>query len=115
MLRSQSHNVRLRHAGGGYYSLERQVVGLRSAAGEYDVARVGSRQIGDPPAGRFHRTLGLPSKAVRATGGIAEFFPKERQHRIQHAWIHRCGGMVIEIDGFCHCFLTVGGALHSQV
>ena len=46
----------------------------------------------------FHRFLGRPAERVVAAGGVAELLVKVRQHRFDHALVHRSGGVVIHVN-----------------
>ena len=102
MFRGHGHDMRARAAGGVHHALQRQVVGLRCAAGEHDLARRGPGQFRNPLARHFHGRFRFPSEAVRTACRIAEFRPEVRKHRFQHTRIHRRGGVIIQIDGFRH-------------
>jgi|GEM_PF-3875096 len=78
-------------------ALEREIVGLRSAAGEDDLVRGAAKQ-------RVHiRTRCLDqgpcrhSSPMRA-GGIAETVAERRLHRRNHLRRKRCAGIVVEVD-----------------
>ena len=46
----------------------------------------------------IHRLLGLPAERMIAAGGVAELFGEIRQHFLEHARIHRRGGVVVHVN-----------------
>jgi methylthioribose-1-phosphate isomerase len=79
-------------------ALDRQIVRLGGAAGEDDFLRRRVDQPGDLGARVLHRFLGRPAERVVAAGSVAELIVKVRQHCLDHARVHRCGGVVIHVD-----------------
>ena len=79
-------------------ALDGQVVRFGGAAGEDDFLGRRVDQTGDLRAGILHRFLGRPAERVVAAGGVAELLVKVRQHRIDHARVHRRGGVVIHVN-----------------
>ena len=71
--------------------------GLSAAAGEGDLALVGTEQ-------RRHLGTRLldgtahPARPCIAGGGIGVVLAQKRQHRLQHGWIDRRGGVGVEVD-----------------
>ena len=81
----------------GAYGGMHSVDGFGAAAGEGDLARLGTEQ-------RRHLRPRLldgtahPAPAGIAGGGIGVVLAQERQHRLQHCWIDRRGGVGVEVD-----------------
>ena len=80
------------------YTLYSKVIGLGSARCEDDLFRVGSYQFCHLLTCIVHSLFGYPAERVVAAGCVAKFLRKIRYHRIQHARIHRRGGIIIKVD-----------------
>ena len=59
-----------------YRALEREVVGLRSAAGEHQFLGIAMNQLRNLLAGILHSLFGFPSELMVAAGGVPEFLDK---------------------------------------
>ena len=80
----------------------RQVVRFGGAAGEDDLFGGRADQVGDLLAGLLHRFFGLPAEAVIAAGGVAEDVGEVRPHRLEHARVHRRGGVIVHVNRQFH-------------
>jgi len=79
-------------------ALDRQVVRLRRAGGEDDLARIGPDQCRHVLAGDLHGLLGRPTVGMAARRRIAELLVQVGHHRVDDAWIDRSGGRVVQVD-----------------
>jgi hypothetical protein len=104
-------------------TLDRQVIGLRSAAGEDDLLAAGSQHSGDSLAGLVERLERSPTEAVDARR-VAEAFAEVGQHRRDNLLVDRRGRGVIQIDiaiGHEHfpcitcCVLCIGVATQHRL
>ena len=78
---------------------EGEVVRLGGAAGEDDLLRVArADRPGNALPRLVHRLPGALPESVHATG-IAEPFPVERLHGLQHPRVHRGRGGVVQVHG----------------
>lgn len=80
-------------------SPDRDIVGLRSAAGEKYFIRHRADQVCDFDTRRFDRIPRAPPECV-GRGGIAELIAKVGQHRVEHGVVDRRGGIVVKINRF---------------
>ena len=80
-------------------ALDGEVVRFGRAASEHDFVRGRADQRRDLLAGPFDGFVGVPPEAVAAAGGVAKVLGEVRQHRLEDARVHGCGGVVVEIDG----------------
>lgn|GEM_PF-1241 len=71
--------------------------GFRAAAGEGDLARLGTQQ-GCHLGSRLLDGTAHPAPPGIAGGGIGVVLTQKRQHRLQHCWIDRRGGVGIKVD-----------------
>ena len=78
-------------------ALEREVVRLRAAAREHDLAGVAADRAGEPLVRVVERLAGDPPERVRRRR-VAEHAAEERRHRLEHLGAQRRRGGVIEID-----------------
>ena len=85
-----------RHAGQG------QVVRFGRAAGQDDLLFGRADQRGDLPPRLLYAFLRFPPEGVVAAGRVAELIGEVGQHRLQHPWVHRGGGVVIHVQGRFH-------------
>ena len=83
-------------------ALDRQVVGLRGAAGEDNLFRIRVDQCRDLLPGAINPFLGVPAEAVVAARRVPKRLGKVGQHRVQDPRVHRCRRMVVHIDGQLH-------------
>ena len=51
-----------------------------------------------------NRFFGYPAKGMVTACRVAKFCGKIRQHSFQHPWVHRCGGVIIEVNRDVHCY-----------
>ena len=96
-------------AAGVRRALDRQVVRFGGAAREHDLAGRRADERRDLGAGTNDRLVRMPAVRVLAARRIAEVFGEVRQHRLEHARVDRCRGVIIEVDGLRHCGMTIGG------
>mmetsp|Transcript_35033 Transcript_35033/g.51325 ORF Transcript_35033/g.51325 Transcript_35033/m.51325 type:complete len:215 (-) Transcript_35033:94-738(-) len=78
------------------HSLDGHVVALSSTRREDDLLSVSTNHLTHMSARRFHRFLYLPTIVMRARVGIAILPRHEWHHRIEHAWIHGGGALVVQ-------------------
>ncbi len=102
MLGCDRNHVIAAVAAGVRRALDRQVVRLGRAAGEDDFAGGCADERGDLASGAANGLVSLPPIRVLPARGIAELLGEVRQHRLEHARIDRCRGVVVEIDRLCH-------------
>jgi len=76
-----------------------QIVALRAAAGENDLAGLASPNLRHPVAGIVENGPGQPADMVDA-GRVAENPAEKGEHRLPHPRIKGRGRVVIEIDCF---------------
>jgi len=81
----------LRHAA------NRQVIALRSAAGEHDFAAAGPDRGGNPLPCIFDRLLRLPAKGMAGAGRIAKLLREQRQHGLNDPRINPRRRMIVEV------------------
>ena len=86
--------ARLARPGG---TLEGQVVGLRPARGENDLARLGVHQPGHSLVRVIQRSSRLPAERMGRTR-VAEAIGQEREHRVEDIAPQRGRRSVVEID-----------------
>ena len=67
---------------------QREVVRLRAAAREDDLARLGAERMGEPVVRVVQRSAG-PAAVPVGRRGVAEVLREVRQHRVQHLAAHR--------------------------
>jgi hypothetical protein len=80
-------------------TLQGEVVALGGPAREDDLAGIlGADRRRHALAGRLDRPLSAPTVAMRSTGRVPEVLGEERQHRLEHARVHRGGRVVVEVD-----------------
>lgn len=85
--------VHLRHA------LDRQVVGLGGAGGEDDLLGAGGiNQVGHLLARLADGLFRRPAKGMVAAGRVAEGGRKIRNHRLDHARVHRGGRVIVHVN-----------------
>ena len=73
-----------------------EVVGLGAAGGEDDLAGGAFEAGGDGVACIIEQAVGLLGLAVDA-GGVAPTVAQDGQHGVEHAWVERGGGGVVEV------------------
>ena len=78
-------------------ALDREVVGLRPAAGEDDLARLRADGAGDDLARLVDALARAPAAPVQARR-IAAVLTQVRQHRLEHLGAQRARRGVIEVD-----------------
>ena len=76
-----------------------RVIGFRGPAGKNNVFGLCVDEAGNLFPRPIDGIFGLPPKGVRAAGGIAKAVFEIGQHRLDHPFIHRRGGVVVEIYG----------------
>src|SRR3989338_43105 len=93
-------------------TFDRQVVGLRGAAGKNNLPRRrGLNNLRNLLARLVHGRLRLPAKGMAATGRVAELFTEVGQHGLEHSRVNGGGGMVIQINRDLH-FLGLSEGLY---
>ena len=80
------------------HALDREVVGLRRAAREDDLARVRADHRRDLFSGGLDGLRRVAAEGVVAARRVAEALLEEGEHRVQHARIQGSRGVVIEVD-----------------
>src|SRR5208283_3182535 len=75
-----------------------QVVGFRRAAGEDDLLGRRVDQGSNLLPGGLHRFFASPAERVVAARGVPELLREIGQHRLQHARIHWCGGVIVHVN-----------------
>src|SRR6266849_2669493 len=79
-----------------------EVVAFGRAGGPDDLFRIGIEERRDVLARLLHRLLRLPAESVRPARRIAELLGQEGNHLLRHAWVHRGGGGIVEVDRKFH-------------
>ena len=80
-------------------ALDGDVVRLRRAGGEDDLARLRADQRRHLPARRLHRLLGRPAHRVLDAVRVGEVLLPPGPHGGEHPRVERRGGVVVEVDG----------------
>ena len=93
--------------------LDKEIVGLAAAAGEYHFGRMRVDRCCDPLPCLVDRPPRRTAVVV-ATGGVAEAAFQPRQHGRQHRRIKRRRGVVVEIDGIEHGAAQITAATFSR-
>src|SRR5260370_19823622 len=78
-------------------SVHSQIITLRTATGEDDFSRGTSQQLGDLSSRSVYGLVGSLSVAMCARW-VAKVMREIRQHGLDDGRVHRCGGIVIEVD-----------------
>ena len=99
--------IHLRH------TLDGEVIALGGAGSEDDLFCGRADQLGDTLARGLDAFFGSPSKGVIAAGSIAELLHEVGQHLFEDTRVHRCGGVVVHVDGQLHTFAI--GAVRLRV
>ena len=90
-----SRNHMLARAG-PQYAQQRQVIRLRPAAYEHDLARMAVQQRGRLPPRHLQALFGQLAEMVD-TGRVAIYFAPARPHRLENLRRYRCGRIMVEV------------------
>jgi len=83
----------------GFEAEEGEVVALRGAGGEVDVAAVGGDDGGDAVAGGLDGAAGALAEVVGAAAGVGEVGAHVAEDLVGHAGVEGGGGGAVEVDG----------------
>jgi hypothetical protein len=69
-------------------------------AGENDLVRLRTGQVGDSPTSLFDNLGGFPTSRVISAEGVAKVLAKRRGDHLQHRRVDQGGAVVVEVDQF---------------
>ena len=102
--RNRGHRARMRTAIKKFRAMiaagdasDREVVALRSAAGEEDLFRVSANGRRNARAGLFHGSSGDLSESMR-TSGVAKRIRQKWLHRLRYARCNRRRGVMVHVN-----------------